>query len=167
MSGIFNQLMTQQVEEQKKALEESKKQNDTDSGSDATASQQDATTSQPTVGMSQTTPKSDQITSIHKQVTKSDPSILDKSLLRKIVAELSRAEVQPNAISIRMSVDEKEYIDDFILDTLRKEKLQGPDVSIAKLMRYALAYLLLRHRQEFIDVLKKTLIKKDSGRLFQ
>jgi len=167
MSGIFNKLMTQQVEEQKKALEESKKQYDADSSSDAVASQQDATTSQPAVDTSQTTPKSDPITPNPRKVTKSDPSMLDMSLMRQIVTELSRAEVQPNAISIRMSVDEKEYIDDFILDTLRKEKLQGPDVSIAKLMRYGLAYLLLRHRQEFIDVLKKTLIKKDSGRLFQ
>lgn len=167
MSGIFNKLMTQQVEEQKKALEESKKQNDADSSSDATASQQDATTSQPAIDTSQATLKSDRVTPNPKKVTKSDPSMLDMSLMRQIVTELSRAEVQPNAISIRMSVDEKEYIDDFILDTLRKEKLQGPDVSIAKLMRYALAYLLLRHRQEFIDVLKKTLIKKDSGRLFQ
>ncbi len=167
MSGIFNKLMTQQVEEQKKALEESKKQSDIDSSSDAVTSQQDATTSQPTVGTSQTTPRSDQVTSSHKIVTKSAPSMLDKSLMREIVAELSRAKVLPSAISIRMSVDEKEYVDDFILDTLRKEKVQGPDVSIAKLMRYALAYLLLRHRQEFIGVLKKTLIKKNSGRLFQ
>lgn len=160
MSGIFNKLVTQQVEEQKKALEESKKQNDADSSSDATASQQDATTSQ-------TTTKSDQVTPNPKKVTKSDPSTFDKSLMHEIVTELSRAEVQPNAISIRMSADEKTYIDDFILDTLRKQKLQGPEVSIAKLMRYALTYLLLRHQQEFIDVLKKTLIKKDSGRLFQ
>ena len=87
--------------------------------------------------------------------------------MSEIVAELSRAEVLPNAISIRMSADEKKYVDDFILDTLRKEKLQGPEVSIAKLMRYSLTYLLLNHQKEFIEILKKTLIKKDSGRLFQ
>jgi len=36
-------------------------------------------------------------------------------------------------------------------------------VSIAKLMRYALTYLLLKHQQEFVEVLKKTLMKKESG----
>jgi len=94
-------------------------------------------------------------------------TVLDEKLMGEIIAELSRAQVLPNALSIRMSAEEKQYVDDFILDTLRKEKLHGPEVSIAKLMRYALAYLLLKHQAEFIDVLKKTLIKKDSGRLFQ
>ena len=167
MSGIFNKLVTQQVEEQKKALEESKKQNDIDGRSDATASQQDATTSRKDSKTSPTNQTPAQTTPRTQNVTKSDHSVLDESLMGEIVTELSGAEIRPNAISIRMSADEKAYIDDFILDTLRKQKLQGPEVSIAKLMRYALTYLLLKHQQEFVDVLKKTLIKKDSGRLFQ
>jgi hypothetical protein len=160
MSGIFNQLMTQQVEEQRKALAKSKKQNDTDNTSDATASQQDATTSPQVKEASQSASKA-------KGNSESNEIVLDKSLMREIISELSHAEVVPSAISIRMSADEKQYIDDFILDTLRREKLQGPEVSIAKLMRYSLTYLLLKHQKEFIEVLKRTLIKKDSGRLFQ
>ena len=160
MSGIFNQLMTQEAEKQRQAIQKVKEQNDADSTSDATASQQDATTSQPNKDAS--LPK--QRTQAKAAIT---ATVLDEKLMGEIIAELSRAEVLPNALSIRMSAEEKQYVDDFILDTLRKEKLHGPEVSIAKLMRYALAYLLLNHQAEFIDVLKKALLKKDSGRLFQ
>jgi hypothetical protein len=160
MSGIFNQLMTQEAEKQKQAIQKVKEHSDTESSSDATASQQDSTTSQIT---KETSPAK------QKAQTKATiaVTILDEKLMAEIVAELSRAEVLPNAISIRMTGEEKQYVDDFILDTLRREKLQGPEVSIAKLMRYSLTYLLLNHQKEFIEVLKKTLIKKDSGRLFQ
>lgn len=152
--------MTQEAEKQRQAIQKVKEQNDVDSTSDATASQQDATTS-PT----------SKDTSLPKQKTQtkpaSPPTVLDEKLMGEIVAELSRSEVLPNAISIRMTAEEKQYVDDFILDTLRKKKLHGPEVSIAKLMRYSLAYLLLKHHTEFVEVLKTTLMKKDSGRLFQ
>ena len=160
MSGIFNQLMTQQVEEQQKEIKKAKEQNDTQNISDAAASQQDAAASPINTETLQSTTKAQTKVNIAKLA-------FNESLMGEIVAELSRAEVLPNAISIRMSADEKKYVDDFILDTLRREKLQGPEVSIAKLMRYSLTYLLLNHQKEFIEILKKTLIKKDSGRLFQ
>ena len=51
--------------------------------------------------------------------------------------------------------------------TLRKAGLQGHQVSMAKLMRYSLAYLLLRHQDEFVDVLKKTFLKKGESNLFK
>lgn len=152
--------MTQEAEKQRQAIQKVKEQNDVDSTSDATASQQDAATSQ-----------INKDTSLPKQKAQTKPpittTVLDEKLMGEIVAELSRSEVLPNAISIRMTAEEKQYVDDFILDTLRREKLHGPEVSIAKLMRYALAYLLLKHHTEFVEVLKTTLIKKDSGRLFQ
>ena len=160
MSGIFNQLMTQQVEEQQKAIKKAKEQNDTQNNSDATASQQDATASPIDTQTLQSTTKAQTKVNTAKLT-------FNESLMGEIVAELSRAEILPNAISIRMSADEKKYVDDFILDTLRREKLQGPEVSIAKLMRYSLTYLLLNHQKDFIEILKRTLIKKDSGRLFQ
>lgn len=160
MSGIFNQLMTKQVEEQQKAIKKAKEQNDTQSNSDATASQQDVAASHTDIEMLHSTTKAPPKANTAKLA-------FNESLMGEIVAELSRAEILPNAISIRMSADEKKYVDDFILDTLRREKLQGPEVSIAKLMRYSLTYLLLNHQKEFIEILKKTLIKKDSGRLFQ
>ena len=160
MSGIFNQLLTKQVEDQQKAIKKAKEQNDTQNHSDATASQQDAVASPIDVDILQSKAKAQLKINVAKLA-------FNESLMSEIVAELSRAEVLPNAISIRMGADEKKYVDDFILDTLRKEKLQGPEVSIAKLMRYSLTYLLLNHQKEFIEILKKTLIKKDSGRLFQ
>ena len=100
--------------------------------------------------------------------TKSQKAVaLDKRLMRRVVTELVDATTLPNAISIRLNENEKEFIDDFILVTLRKAGLQGHQVSMAKLMRYSLAYLLLRHQDEFIDVLKKTFLKKGESNLFK
>jgi len=160
MSGIFNQLMTQEVAKQQQAIKKSKEQNEPQNHSDATTSQRDATTSDMSADASQHSAKT-------KTKPNTDKYLLDDSLMHEIIAELSDAKVLPNAISIRMTEEEKVYVDDFILDTLRKEKLQGHEVSIAKLMRYALTYLLLKHQQEFVQVLKKTLTKKESGKLFQ
>ena len=152
--------MTQEVAKQQQAIKKSKEHSDPHSNSDATASQQDAATSHTTIGASQNSVKIKSKQNVEKY-------LLDDALMREIIAELSDAKVLPNAISIRMTEEEKAYVDDFILDTLRREKLQGHEVSIAKLMRYALTYLLLRHQEEFVAVLKKTLIKKESGKLFQ
>lgn len=160
MSGIFNQLMTQEVAKQQQAIKKSKELNDPQSDSDATTSHSDAATSDAVTITSQNNLKT-------KSKLNEDKYLLDDALMREIIAELSDAKVLPNAISIRMTEEEKAYVDDFILDTLRKEKLQGHEVSIAKLMRYALTYLLLKHQQEFVSVLKKTLIKKESRKLFQ
>jgi hypothetical protein len=91
----------------------------------------------------------------------------DKRLMRRVVTELVDATTLPNAISIRLSENEKAFIDDFILDTLRKVGLQGHQVSMAKLMRYSLAYLLLRHQDEFVDVLRKTFLRKGESNLFK
>lgn len=160
MSGIFNQLMTQEVAKQQQAIKKSKELNDPQSDSDATASHRDATPSDMPTNTSHNSIKM-------KHKANVDKYLFDDSLMHEIIAELSDAKVLTSAISIRMTEEEKAYVDDFILDTLRREKLQGHEVSIAKLMRYALTYLLLKHQEEFVAVLKKTLIKKESGKLFQ
>jgi hypothetical protein len=146
MSGIFSQLLTKESEQQRQVVKEARNKNDTKNSSDAPASKGDAATSD----------------SNHQNVPR-----LDASLMSEIVTSLADAKTLPNAISIRMTEDEKEYIDDFILGTLRKERLQGHEVSIAKLMRYALIYLLFRHQKEFVEVLKQSLIKEESRRLFK
>ena len=100
--------------------------------------------------------------------TKSQKAVaLDKRLMRRVVTELVDATTLPNAISIRLNENEKEFIDDFILVTLRKAGLQGHQVSMAKLMRYSLAYLLLRHQDELTDLLTKTFAKKGESNLFK
>lgn len=62
-----------------------------------------------------------------------------------------------NGLNVRMSEQEMQDIEDFILITLRKQGLRGYDVSIAKLMRYALRYMFRVHEKEFIFALKQTL----------
>ena len=87
--------------------------------------------------------------------------------MRRVVTELVDATTLPNAISVRLNENEKEFIDDFILDTLRKVGLQGHQVSMAKLMRYSLAYLLLRHQNAFVGVLKQAFLRKGESNLFK
>ncbi len=152
--------MTQEVKNQTQALKKAKKQTDPQSDSDAAASLPDASPSLSAAKTSRATPKPQSNPVV-------DQFVLDDSLMKQIITELSDAKVLNSAISIRMSEEEKEFVDDFILVTLRKEKLQGHEVSIAKLMRYALAYLLLRHKHTFVEVLKAALLKKESGKLFQ
>ena len=147
MSNLFTQL-NQEAQKQKQALNKSsgQKQIDTKSDSDATASRKDAVASPIDISGS------------HK---------LDKQLLVEVIQELSQAPTLNSAISLRLNADEKEFIEDFILVTLRREKLQGHQVSIAKLMRYALSYLLLKHREEFVDLLKTALKPDDSRSIFK
>lgn len=149
MSNLFAQLQ-QEATKQESQLRQAKlpdaTANDAVRHSDAMASQSDATASD------------------HKQLA---VDLQDDHLLQRIVAELSEATVLPNAISIRLNQNEKEFIDDFIHITLRKAGLQGPQVSIAKLMRYSLAYLLLRHQEGFVDALKAVISKKQESNLFK
>jgi len=153
MSGIFSQLITQEAEKQQQTIKKAKTQHDPDRASDATPSRTDATASQQDANKPTTTIV--------------DKFSLDSALMSTIISELSDAKTLSSAISVRMTQEEKAHIDDFILDTLRREKLQGHEVSIAKLMRYALVYILLKHQKEFVEVLKTTLTKDEAGKLFQ
>src|SRR5262245_13710578 len=119
MSNLFTQIRTAAAQQQQ-VLKHSN-QTDPEKYSDAMASKTDANPS---------------------QTSEQNNLGLDPSLMSEIVDSLANAKTLPNAISIRMTEEEKEFIDDFILVTLRKERLQGHQVSIAKLMRYALIYLL-------------------------
>ena len=153
MSGIFSKLITQEAEKQQQTIKKAKTQPDPDRSSDATASRIDATASQ------QDAKKPTTIIV--------DKFSLDSALMSTIINELSDARTLSSAISVRMTQEEKAHIDDFILDTLRREKLQGQEVSMAKLMRYALVYILLKHQKEFVEVLKTTLTRDETGKLFQ
>lgn len=62
-----------------------------------------------------------------------------------------------NGLNVRMSEQETQDIEDFVMITLRKQGLRGYDVSIAKLMRYALRYMFRVHEKEFITALKQVL----------
>jgi hypothetical protein len=86
---------------------------------------------------------------------------LDESKLKTIIGELSEIGVSTHGTPVRLSEAEKRDIEDFIYITLRQKGIEGKGVSGAKLMRYALRYLMKVHEQEFINALAEAL-KKDN-----
>jgi hypothetical protein len=65
--------------------------------------------------------------------------------------------INSNGLNVRMSQKEAADIEDFVHDTLRREGLKGYDVSVAKLMRYALRYMFRVHPDEFVTALREAL----------
>lgn len=86
---------------------------------------------------------------------------LQTDKLETVVQELSEISVSEHGSPVRMSSFEKKDIEDFIHITLRKKGLTGKSVSSAKLMRYALRYMMKVHEQEFIKALTKALRKEE------
>lgn len=84
-------------------------------------------------------------------------SRLDLDKLKTVIEELSVVQANSNGLNVRMSEREHQDIEDFILDTLRKHGLKGQQVSIAKLMRYAMRYMFRVHPQEFVTALRAAL----------
>ncbi len=87
---------------------------------------------------------------------------IDMEKLRIIIEEISQMPTNNNGLNVRMSEQEMQDIEDFVLITLRKQGLRGYDVSIAKLMRYALRYMFRVHEKEFISALKQSLKAEDT-----
>lgn len=85
----------------------------------------------------------------------------DQEKLKIIITELSTIPVTSSNTPVRLSATEKQDIEDFIHGTLRKRGLRGKSVSGAKLMRYALRYMMKVKQKEFIDALEKTLKKEE------
>jgi hypothetical protein len=65
--------------------------------------------------------------------------------------------INSNGLNVRMSQQEMADIEDFVLITLRKQGLKGYEVSVAKLMRYAMRYMFRVHEKEFVSALKQVL----------
>lgn len=89
--------------------------------------------------------------------TTENPPHLDLDKLKIIIEELSQMPTKSNGLNVRMSDQEMQDIEDFVLITLRKQGLRGYEVSVAKLMRYALRYMFRVHEKEFISALKQVL----------
>ena len=81
--------------------------------------------------------------------------------LEIIIKELSTISVSTHGSPVRLSEAEKQDIEDFIYIHLRKKGLHGKAVSSAKLMRYALRYMIKVQPEKFVDALSKALIKED------
>ena len=85
---------------------------------------------------------------------------VDEDKLRTIISELSEIGVSHHGTPVRLSEAEKRDIEDFIYITLRQKGIEGKKVSGAKLMRYALRYMMKVHPEAFIQALSEAL-KKD------
>lgn len=86
---------------------------------------------------------------------------LDREKLETIIRELSEIRVATHGTPVRISLAEKKDIEDFIYITLRKQGLEGKAVSHAKLLRYALRYVMKVHEAEFVAALTAALKKEE------
>lgn len=86
---------------------------------------------------------------------------IDKDKLGTIISELSEIKVSTYGTPVRLSEVERKDIDDFIYITLRKKGIGGKAVSSAKLMRYALRYLMKVHDKAFVETLVEALEKEE------
>lgn len=99
-------------------------------------------------------------TSESEKVNKGSSAEIQPQKLQTIITELSQIPVAPPT-TVRLSEIEKRDLEDFILDTLRKKGLQGQAVSGAKLMRYALRYMMKVHTKEFVEALQVALKQEE------
>lgn len=95
----------------------------------------------------------------HSDVTDTGEHI-DAEKLTTVIRAIAEIPVGAQNTPVRLSVQEKKDIEEFIYGRLRKSGLQGKGVSASKLLRYALRYLMKVHERAFIDALGKALTKK-------
>lgn len=123
--------------------------------SDVMTSQSDIMTSQDDV-----TPNTVSTETIKKEGgVPASEGTLDIEKLKTVIKSLSEIPTSAFTTPIRLSDQEKKDIEDFIYITLRKNGLQGYQVSISKLMRYCLRYLMKVHEPELVQALKEALQK--------
>lgn len=87
---------------------------------------------------------------------------LDIEKLKTVIKSLSEIPTSAFTTPIRLSAQEKKDVEDFIFMTLRQNGLQGNQVSISKLMRYCLRYMMKIHEPELVQALKEALEKDTS-----
>lgn len=124
--------------------------------SDVATSQTDITTSQPTKPIPEVARNMPGDTPAESPEAKSR---LEIEKLQTVIKSLSEVPTSAFTTPIRLSDQEKNDIEDFIYGTLRKNGLQGKAVSISKLMRYCMRYVMKVHEEEFVEALKGALHK--------
>lgn len=100
-------------------------------------------------------------TSISDAGIRHQEQTINTKKLKTIISELSEISVSTHGAPVRISEAEKQDIEDFIYITLRKKGINGKAVSSAKLMRYALRYLMIVHEKEFVATLAEALKKEE------
>lgn len=123
--------------------------------SDVATSQSDITTSQSPLTPPEETKGVRQLESeaVENQVG------LNIEKLKTVIKSVSEIPTSAFTTPVRLSAQEKKDVEDFIYITLRKNGLQGNQVSISKLMRYCLRYLMKIHEPELVQALKGALEK--------
>ena len=96
-----------------------------------------------------------------RRLKKNQQDDLQTDKLQTIIAELSEISVSTHGTPVRLSEPEKQDIEDFIYITLRKKGLQGKAVSSAKLMRYAIRYMIKVQPKAFVEALTEALKKEE------
>jgi hypothetical protein len=157
MSNLFTQL-SQAAEQQRQEVHDSRnKRKIADSQREAATIKQDD--NKESNNAEQNVSSYSEPTSPHGDTTKSKAEktsnqmeVFDADLMIQIIKELSIAK-DNYSTTLRISQEEKKFIEDFIHVDLRRKDVEGNGVSKSKLMRYALTYVVLNHRKDFANAL--------------
>ena len=85
---------------------------------------------------------------------------LDMDKLQTVIKALSEIPTASQNVPVRLSDQERKDIDEFIHVTLRRKGITGHDVSVSKLLRYSLRYILKVHEKELLVSLVQALKKE-------
>jgi hypothetical protein len=99
------------------------------------------------------------VSSTHHDITTAGG--LHKDTMIKVVKSLSTASISTFGTPVRLNTKEKKEIEDFILIKLRSKGLEGKGISMGKLMRYALRYMIKAEEKAFTECLIEALKKND------
>ncbi len=105
------------------------------------------------------TPVGDVVTS-HTDVTPAINSI-NKTELLEIITKLSSASISTFGTPVRLNSKEKKEIEDFIHNKLRNKGVDVKGISMGKLMRYALRYMIKVEEKAFAECLIEALKRSD------
>jgi hypothetical protein len=109
--------------------------------------------------LTDTTSRHDDTTSqINTQVSKSrNKKAIEEEKLKAVIEMILEIATVPFTTPVRMSVEEKREIEDYVTIKLRKKGIPKTKISISKVMRICTLYMMKVHEEELTDVLVKTI----------
>lgn len=79
---------------------------------------------------------------------------LDRKLLRKIIKSTAKIQNPSIHTPIRFTEAEKNELDEFLYDLKKKHKLEPRGITMSKVIRYVLKYILKAHKEELTQALE-------------
>ena len=79
----------------------------------------------------------------------SDTNVIDQEKLKIVVKSLSKTPVT-DIVYVRVSKQEKEDLNEFVHEIMKRENISRMDVNASKLFRYCTRYMMKVHEKEFI-----------------